>query len=118
MNPNLQPAQFVEHVPVETMERFRVPQRYRQSPEEWSANVESMRQGGVHEPLVMNYHPEKEQAELAEGHHRLAQAKEAGLTHVPVRVERFRSLIAGTPVAGFQGDEVPEHLKPSQIGLR
>jgi hypothetical protein len=49
--------------------------------------VNDVKQGGViKEPLILEHNTETQWGYLGEGHHRLAAAEKAGLTHVPVYV--------------------------------
>ena len=47
-----------------------------------------MKARGVDEPLIIDYDPANEEIRVAEGNHRIAAARKAGLDYLPVRVYR------------------------------
>jgi len=97
-----------------------------EEPENWDELKESIRAEGIREPLILDYNPYTGYALLSEGNHRLAIAKELGISCVPVRAYRVVSRgVPGDgdsryrPVAGGatwpKGEYVPADLKPSQV---
>ena len=62
--------------------------------------VESIREEGIQEPLMLEYNPESGAVWLGEGNHRLAAARELGLDSVPVRAVRHDPLPRGDRLAG------------------
>jgi len=131
-NPN------VEWVPIDAIDRLKEYDRadttqpkvlYEYARETIDELKQSIPTEGFKEPLIVEYAAGDRHAYLGEGNHRLAAAKELGLSHVPVRVMRNgeqRGELAGThnavEVPGYQADppphnRVPADMKPSQIGL-
>lgn len=76
-------ADKIGMVPTASAARFREYDRT-PSPE----LVDSIRQHGIREPLIMIYGQQSGKLQLGEGNHRLAAAQQLGLSHVPVRVIR------------------------------
>lgn len=81
----------------------------------------------IHEPLMLDYDPQRGRAQIGEGNHRLQAAVESGVAHVPVRVTKARlGADQGAPArhAGpFPGAEhdpkyVPPTFHPSYLELR
>ena len=123
----------VEWVPIETIDRMKEydradPTQAEISPEDARQNIdelkESIKAKGFEEPLILEYSPRDRHAYLGEGNHRLAAAKELGLTHVPVTAFKNYGELKGhdgaVQVQGIEPDVsgyIPEQLKPSQIGL-
>jgi hypothetical protein len=80
--------------------------------------TEDIRQRGIQEPGIIEYHTKSRTARLGEGNHRLHAAINAGLTHMPVRAIRYNMEGRGVPVRGYEPDRtgyVPGELKPSEI---
>jgi len=82
---------------------------------------------GIKEPLLLNYGAKDRIAVLGEGNHRLAIARELGMTDIPVRVTGTQANIKGQRGKGFgrvKGTEpdrfgyVPSNQKPSDIGIK
>lgn len=88
-------------LPVEVAHHYRW-QGYQPNPE----LTENIRDEGVREALTIN--TDGVRGYLADGHHRLDSATEAGLSHVPVRVNRIADALTDYPlledqVAGLLG---------------
>lgn len=111
----------VEMLPVQELEKFQTHDRRKQP---WGADMDELKadieKNGIKEPLLIGYNHAEKKAVLWDGNHRLGVAKELGIKELPVRVESkdYPTEDYGKPVAGYQGEgEVPEHLKPSDIGI-
>lgn len=120
-------AHYAELMPVSILEKYSEYDRVREprnTPEEMAALKQDIMQHGIRNPLTMLYDPWTGYALLGEGNHRLAIAKELGLTELPVRVLRVRGLtpdsmpeakkVEGALIDPGAG-HVPENLKPSQV---
>jgi len=80
--------------------------------------TENIRQNGIRDPLILQYHQKNRTVILGEGNHRLESARRLGLESVPVRAMRYNMEGRGKPVRGIDPDEsgyVPGVLRPSQI---
>jgi len=80
-------------VPIEQAEEFIGEDRLGdaampQSRKKIDALKEDISKNGFKEPIVIIYDKEKESASIVEGNHRMAAAKELGLTEVPVTFEK------------------------------
>jgi hypothetical protein len=132
---NLGSDSRVEWVPIEQIDRMKEADRASSDPTEAFGESratidglkESIKTEGFREPLVVQYGSRDRYAYLGEGNHRLAAAKELGLTHVPVRVNKYGPELEGhkgaVQVPGYKTDpedpynHVPGDMKPSDIGL-
>jgi hypothetical protein len=79
---------------------------------------EDLKQHGFKEPGIIRYHQPTRTVRLIEGNHRLAAARQAGMSHMPVRVTRANWSEEGTSVRGIEPNQhgyVPGDLKPSEI---
>jgi ParB-like nuclease family protein len=77
-------------------------------------------ENGIREPIPLEYSQADNTILLSEGNHRLAAAKQLGLTELPVRFVRTTRPLGGKPVRGFRPDEhdyVPGDLRPADIGV-
>jgi hypothetical protein len=64
--------------------------------------VNDIQQGGViKEPLILEHNTKTQWGYLGEGHHRLAAAEKAGLTHVPVTIYSGSSDMASRKSSGI-----------------
>jgi hypothetical protein len=83
-------------VPVHQLKRYREFDRLGRdarstSEEDIAAITADLRRGGVdaiREPVSLEYNHEKNWAFLGEGHHRLEAAIRAGISHIPLRIQR------------------------------
>ena len=88
------PPTDVAMLPIEEVEKFVVLDREGKdnigNSKETIAKIQrELEDGGsIREPLYIDYDSESNWGVLSEGHHRLAAARKAGLTHVPVRMYR------------------------------
>jgi hypothetical protein len=80
-------------LPISELKRYKELDRegthsYGKYSEETINNIASeVKSGGViKEPLILEHNTESQWGYLGEGHHRLAAAEKAGLTHVPVTI--------------------------------
>jgi ParB-like chromosome segregation protein Spo0J/2'-5' RNA ligase len=111
----------VEMLPVEELEKLATHDR-RKEPfgsdmDELKADIQK---NGIKEPLELGYNHAEKKAVIWDGNHRLGVAKELGLKELPVRVKAtdFPTAKYGKEVAGYKGEgQVPERLKPSDIGI-
>ena len=126
-------------LPIETVKRYREYDREgehsqgKHSEETIESIAKELRGGGViKEPLMLEHSTKHQWGYLGEGHHRLAAAERAGLTHVPVFVysgasgwgpgERKKKVV-GAPLTfdrrginRFEGDTYqPEELHPGHF---
>lgn len=93
--------------------------------EPWGSNMDELKadiqKNGVKEPIVLKYGTEDRKLHVWDGDHRILAAEELGIKELPVRVITAKKTDDGygKPVAGYKGTgEVPEHLKPSEVGLK
>lgn len=126
----------VEYVPTSALDPMRVSDRAHErpgmiytGPDRIKELQGSIKESGIKEPLIVQYSQHHRSAQLAEGHHRLEAAKNLGITHVPVRVERVIGKHTGEPYSPVKGPQyvsgvepdfsgyVRADLKPSEIGL-
>ncbi len=90
----------------------------------------SIKAGGIDEPLVIDFNPKTGSALLSEGNHRLAAARKAGLTEVPVAVSRNEHAWRGTAKlkvlaqddhtgdwTNLQGERLGGVASPSEVGI-
>ena len=88
------PPTDVAMLPIEEVEKFVVLDREGEdnigNSKETIAKIQKELEdgGSIREPLYIDYDSEFNWGVLSEGHHRLAAARKAGLTHVPVRMYR------------------------------
>jgi hypothetical protein len=102
-------------LPVHQLTRFRTLDREgrdaRSTSEKNISNIsEDLRTDGVgaiREPLYLMYNHKEKWATLGEGHHRLAAALRAGVTHLPVKIVRGWDEVAQDKA---QGKGAPLHL--------
>lgn len=118
-------AQHVEQLPIGSLSQYLDPEvplekLHRQESGYLASLRQHVTEHGMRDPIVLGYDPKRRQAMVTDGHHRLAVAAEAGLTHVPVRVQRHSfDQTGGSTVPGHEGEgHPPSEMSPSQIGLR
>lgn len=96
------------------------------SKEKYAALKADIAENGIKEPLILNYGAKDKIAYIGEGNHRLAIARELGITDIPVRVSGTGATIEGQGVKGFgkvngatpdQFGYIPSNQKPSDIGI-
>jgi len=122
----LKNADLVEMVPIEQIERLKVENRLTTpksllSVDEPTENVlrglrnDLVSGKPIHTALDVEVNPENGLAFLGDGNTRLAVIKEAGYTHVPVRVTRTNTQIGQK--LDITGDAFADKVRPSDFGL-
>lgn len=98
----------------------------RHTPEEWAANVQSVKDEGIRQPIHVNWDPKSNYAYLPEGNSRLAWAAEAGHEAVPVaghrhswipdrRAYKLPGPSKGPEVKERHGNHIPADISPSEF---
>jgi 8-oxo-dGTP pyrophosphatase MutT (NUDIX family) len=98
----------------------------RHTPEEWAANVQSVRDEGIRQPIHVNWDPKSNYAYVPEGNSRLAWAAEAGHEAVPVighrhswipnrRKYKLPGASKGPEVKERHGNHIPADIAPSEF---
>lgn len=82
------------------------PYAWKHNAESWERNKQSVAEGGIQNPITLEYNPKTHSAYVGEGNHRLHWARELGHETVPVRV--WRTSKEMHPRYELPG-EVPEH---------
>lgn len=111
-------AQYAEPVPTTALEKFSAQEELRtpKGSPEYETLKTDIEKNGIQEPIVIGYDAQTKSAEIVEGNHRLAIAKELGIKDVPVVVQNTGVLRGGVPIKGVEG-EVPFNIKPSEAGI-
>ena len=93
-------AEGVENVPVDKLLDFREFEReLNPNPETYHSDlVESIREHGVADPIIITYNPETRVAYIGEGNHRVKIAHMLGIENIPARV--YVSKTARSPSLG------------------
>jgi hypothetical protein len=113
--------EYIEYVPTEALIPY---QEYdRDLSSEYSTDLAThIENYGVHSPIILEYNVDNGQVHIGEGNHRLKIALQQGIEAVPVRV--YTSMRQGQnygmvpePYPPDEFNYVPQHLKPSDIGL-
>jgi len=113
--------EYIEYVPTQALWEFR--EYDRPLDDEYTADLaKHIKTYGIRSPIILEYNVDTGQVHIGEGNHRLKIALEQGLEAVPVRVYTSRRQgknygMVPEPYPPDQFDYVPQHLKPSDIGL-
>lgn len=119
--------EFVEQVSTDSLHRFREYDRTggpQDVDEDYFQRLKRhIRLNGVGEPVILEYDVDAGTVHVGEGNHRVRAARELGIAKLPARVlttsrRGKRSAPVPTPLKPDQFNYVPEHVKPSQIGIR
>jgi hypothetical protein len=115
---------MAEMMPIEVLKGFRHKDVHDPESTTYYENTDSVldelgkhiRGGNLSNPLILDYDHDNKWGMLSEGHHRLAAAERAGVTHLPVRVNRTYK--GGLVYNKQRGEGASMTIKPeSMIGL-